>query len=246
MALTASAGSGGESSFEQVPPGSYKAICYRLVDAGTAEEEYQGEVNKRHRLYIFWELPEMKTEDDRPMSIFAGYTLSLNERSNLFRDLCAWRNAPFSEEEKALFDLTSLLGKGCKLNIGTTANGNAKVTSVNAMPTAFDDNEQLRNLPTHNEQTVFDLEEYCLEWEGKPTEVTAKMLDMFEDLPRFIQWRVRGCDEIGKEQIAPCFEVSAAIERGRKSTPPSGGLSDMAKKDDSSNAFEDFEEDVPF
>ena len=142
MALTASAGSGGESSFEQVPPGSYKAICYRLVDAGTAEEEYQGEVNKRHRLYIFWELPEMKTEDDRPMSIFAGYTLSLNERSNLFRDLCAWRNAPFSEEEKALFDLTSLLGKGCKLNIGTTANGNARSRQSTRC--------QLRSMTTNN------------------------------------------------------------------------------------------------
>ena len=104
MALTASAGDSGDSQFETVPPGSYKAVCYRLIDAGTAEEEYQGETNKRHQLYIFWELPEMKTSDDRPMSIFAGYTLSLNERSNLFRDVCAWRNAPFTDEEKTDFE----------------------------------------------------------------------------------------------------------------------------------------------
>tara|TARA_R100001086_G_scaffold239653_1_gene165201 strand:+ start:516 stop:1250 length:735 start_codon:yes stop_codon:yes gene_type:complete len=244
MALTANAGSGGESSFEQVPPGSYKAICYRLVDAGTAEEEYQGEVNKRHRLYIFWELPELKMDDDRPMSIFAGYTLSLNERSNLHRDICAWRNKPFTEAEKAEYDLTSLLGKGCKLNVGTTANGNAKVTSVNAMPTAFDEKEELRSLPTINEQEVFDLEEYCKEWEGNPSEITNKMLDLLDTLPNFIQWRVRGCDEVGKEQIEPCFEVSAAIARSKKPAAATGGLKDMAQKP--KDAFEDFEEDVPF
>ena len=64
MALLVSEGGG--SDFEQVPTGTHNAICYKLVDAGTTLNEYQGEVNKRHNVFIFWELPDLRMADDRP------------------------------------------------------------------------------------------------------------------------------------------------------------------------------------
>ena len=172
MALTASAGSGGESSFESVPPGSYEAVCYRLVDAGTAEEDYKGEISKKHKIYIFWEIPELTLSDGRPYSIFHGYTLSLNERSNLRRDLQAWRNKPFTEDELQAFDLTKLLGVTCKINVVLNSNGNAKIDGI------FSSDGGAKRVEPTNPTSVFDLEEYCKEFTGESCEAKLSVMSM--------------------------------------------------------------------
>lgn len=207
----------GETEYEVVPKGEHKAICYRVVDAGTAEEEYQGEKSNKHKIFLFWELPELKMQDGRPMSIFAQYTASLNEKSNLYKASMAWMNRGFTAEEKQGFDPSMFLGKGCKLAVDHTVNGRAKVTAVLTAPSAFDENEQLKNLPTTNEQVVFDLEEYCKEFSGQSDAASKRACDIFDDLPRFIQYRIAGCDEVGKDIIAPCFEVQSALKRAETS-----------------------------
>jgi hypothetical protein len=223
MALTASAGSGGESTFETVPPGSYEAICYRLVDAGTAEEEYKGEVSKKHKIYIFWEIPELTLSDGRPYSIFHGYTLSLNERSNLRRDLQAWRNKPFTEDELQEFDLTKLLGVTCKINVVLNSNGNPKIAGI------FSAEGGAKRVETSNPTSVFDLEEYCKEFSGEASEISKAQCDIYEELPRFIQWRIGGCDEADKDFVRPCFEVAAAQKKGQPAPKQTTGLEAMAK-----------------
>ena len=120
----------GGSDFEQVPTGTHNAICYKLVDAGTSLNEYQGEISKKHNVFIFWELPELRMADDRPMSINCQYTLSLNKLSKLRQHLQAWRNKSFTEEELNSFDLTKILGTTCKVDVGLTSGGNAKVQGV--------------------------------------------------------------------------------------------------------------------
>ena len=74
MAIMASDSGGGD--YQPVPQGTYDAICYKIVDAGTSMNKFQDEVNKQHSIFIFWELPTCRTEDDRPMSIFHKYRLS--------------------------------------------------------------------------------------------------------------------------------------------------------------------------
>ena len=128
MAILAS--DSGGSEYEQTPQGEHSAICYKIVDAGTQLTDFKGEISKKHKLYIFWELPECLLEDGRPMSEFKEYTLSLGERSNLRRDLQMWRNRPFSEKELAGFDLTAILGVSCKISVGLTSGGRSKVTGV--------------------------------------------------------------------------------------------------------------------
>lgn len=215
---------GGDSEFEVVPVGEHKAICYRVVDAGTAEEDYQGEVSNKHRIFLFWELPELKMQDGRPMSIFAGYTASLRENSNLYKISMAWMNRGFTEEEKQGFDPSIFVGKGCKLSVTQNANGNAKVNAVLTAPSAFDNNEQLKNLPTTNDQAVFDLEDYCKEFSGQSDEASKRACDILETLPRFIQHRIAGCDEVGRELIPPCLEVQAALKRGETSGEKRSGM----------------------
>jgi len=243
---------GGDSEYEVVPVGEHKAICYRVVDAGTAEEDYQGEVSNKHRIFLFWELPELKMQDGRPMSIFAGYTASLRENSNLYKISMAWMNRGFTEEEKQGFDPSIFVGKGCKLSVTHNANGNAKVNAVLTAPSAFDDNEQLKNLPTTNEQSVFDLEEYCKEFSGQADAASKRACDIFDDLPRFIQYRIAGCDEVGKDIVAPCFEVQSALKRAqtsekKQSTPSMGKAEGMGTGASEAQPIADFpDDDIPF
>ena len=243
----------GETEYEVVPKGEHKAICYRVVDAGTAEEEYQGEKSNKHKIFLFWELPELKMQDGRPMSIFAQYTASLNEKSNLYKASMSWMNRGFTAEEKQGFDPSMFIGKGCKLAVDHTVNGRAKVTAVLTAPSAFDDNEQLKNLPTTNEQSVFDLEEYCKEFSGQSDASSKQACDIFDELPRFIQYRIAGCDEVGKDIVAPCFEVQSALKRAEASEKKQSGMSMsqaevMGAGRKKEEPVEDFmpDDDIPF
>lgn len=216
---------GGDSEYEVVPVGSHKAICYKVVDAGTAEEDYQGEKSNKHKIFIFWELPEVKTQDGRPMSIFSQYTASLNEKSNLYKAAISWLNRGFTEAEKQGFDPSIFIGKGCKLEVQHTVNGRAKVANVLTAPNAFNENEELRQLPTTNEQMVFDLEDYLKEFSGESCAESKRACDIFDTLPRFIQHRIAGCDEVGRDLVPPCFEMQAALKRGETSGGKQSGMS---------------------
>jgi hypothetical protein len=99
MALTIKNESNG-GGYESLPVGQYKAACYRIVDVGTHNETYEGETSKRHSVFIYWETPDNKMSDGKPFSIMKQYTLSLNEKSALFRDLCSWRKKKFTSMRK--------------------------------------------------------------------------------------------------------------------------------------------------
>ena len=111
----------GAGDYQQVPQGTHNAICYKIVDAGTAMNEFQGELKKQHSVWLFWELPDLRMDDDRPMSISHKYTLSLHERAALRNILQNWRNKPFTDKELEGFDITKILGVTCKVSVGLTS-----------------------------------------------------------------------------------------------------------------------------
>jgi hypothetical protein len=228
---------GGGTDFEQVPTGTHNAICYKLVDAGTTLNEYQGEISKKHNVFIFWELPELRMADDRPMSINCQYTLSLNERAKLRQHLQAWRNKSFTEEELNSFDLTKILGTTCKVDVGLTSGGNAKVQGV------FCADGGAKKVATVNDQVVFDLEDYCDEFSGKSGKASKTACDIFEGLPRFMQWQIGGCEDPGKDKVEPCFELQAAM----KKSAPAPEIEPQKKAKKTEPAGEEFvDDDIPF
>lgn len=243
MGMKLAVGGGGDSEYEQPPVGEHKAICYRVIDGGRAEEDYLGEVNVRHKIFLFWELPECTMSDGRRMSIMNSYTASLNEKAKLYQHVTSWINRSFTEEEKEGFDPTSLLGKGCKLSIDLNKNGRAKVTNVHAFVNAFDENEELRQLPTENDQVIFDLEDYCKEFSGESCEASKRQCDIFETLPAFIRYRIAGCDEVGKEPQAPCFEMQAALKKGGDTPVAKPKKAEPVEENDDEDFFDD---PVPF
>ena len=111
-----------KSNFTLTPAGNHIARCYSMIEIGTIEDEYQGEMKTLKKVRITWELPletkVFKPENgEQPYSISKEYTLSMHEKANLRRDLESWRGKGFTETEAHRFDITKLLGVACMLNV---------------------------------------------------------------------------------------------------------------------------------
>jgi len=124
-------------SFESTPPGLHLARCYRIIDLGTQKSEYLGQVKYLRKVMLGWEIhgsddsgAALKMKDGRPFAMFKNYTLSWAEKANLRADLQSWRGKPFSQEEMRRFDLKTVLGAWCMLNV-IEKQGNDGKTYVN-------------------------------------------------------------------------------------------------------------------
>lgn len=111
-------------SFESTPSGMHLARCYRIIDLGTQKSEYLGQVKYLRKVMLGWEIHGnddegtlLKMKDGRPFAMFKNYTLSWSEKANLRADLQSWRGKPFSAEEMRRFDLKTILGAWCMLNV---------------------------------------------------------------------------------------------------------------------------------
>ena len=140
--------------FVGVSTGVHKARCVRMIDLGTQRSEYQGEVSWKRQILVSWEVPSELSNSGEPLLISKFYTLSLHEKSNLGKDLTAWRGRAFTELEKKQFDITALLGVPCMLNIVESRNGNTKVGSVMPLPK----NDTLE--PQFHENLQFSIDDF--------------------------------------------------------------------------------------
>jgi hypothetical protein len=140
--------------FVGVSTGVHKARCVRMIDLGTQRNEYQGEVSWKRQILVSWEVPSELSNSGEPLLISKFYTLSLHEKSNLGKDLTAWRGRAFTELEKQQFDITALLGVPCMLNIVEGRNGNTKVGSVMPLPK----NDTLE--PQFHENLQFSIDDF--------------------------------------------------------------------------------------
>lgn len=110
MAIIAKASNHSGESFVPAPVGMHRAICVDVVDLGMVE----GQFGTKHKVRLIWQT-EALMPDGKPYLVDQRYTLSLDERSNLRRDLEAWRGKPFTLNEAAGFDLERLIGVSCGL-----------------------------------------------------------------------------------------------------------------------------------
>jgi len=155
MGLTATTSG---TSYKSVPPGTYSARCFKVIDLGTQKRDYNGKVSYAHQVMIVWELPTELIEEGeyagQPYAVAKFYTLSLHEKANLRKDLEAWRGRAFSEEELKGFDLHNIIGKPCMVSVIHSDTGKTKVNGVMAL---------VRGMTLHeaiNPSVVFDIDKW--------------------------------------------------------------------------------------
>lgn len=157
MSLLAKKSAGGD--FELVPEGVFIARCYQIIDLGTQQTTYKGDTKLQHKVLIYWELldDEIKMSDGRPFSISKKYTLSLDEKSHLYKDLNAWRGKQFTDEELLGFDIKNVLGAYCTLQIVHAKVNDKTYANVNAIMATKEKPEGINDLK------IFDMSEPDLE-----------------------------------------------------------------------------------
>lgn len=98
-----------------IPQGPHKAVCSAVYIVGHQwDERYSKWTNT---CIVSFEFPELRTEFEKdgvkkegPRVFSKFYNVSLDERSNMYKDLILWRGKSFTKEELKKFDLENLVG----------------------------------------------------------------------------------------------------------------------------------------
>ncbi len=140
MPIMATAGE--SKSFAPAPEGVHQGVCVDVVDLGVIPG-FGGK--PQHKAVIVWQIDE-KRDDGSRFLLFKKYTLSLNEKATLRKDLEAWRGRAFSREEEMGFDVESVIGANCMVNVqhrpsqdGTKTYAN--IVSLTPLPKALRQNQ---------------------------------------------------------------------------------------------------------
>lgn len=194
MAIIAQNKGGGERTL--APVGNHIARCVQMIHIGTSEEEIMGKKKTLNKVRLTWELPDethVFSEDkgEEPFVVSKEYTLSMNEKSNLRKDLESWRGKGFTDKQAAEFDITVLIGIPCMLNVihKTSKSGNeyVNVSGVSPLPKRVECPEQI----TPSLEFNFD--------EG---------FKHFETLPEWIQDKIKVTDEYKAKTAGNEIEAS--------------------------------------
>lgn len=165
MGITAS-DSGGKD-FKKVPPGVHFAICNMVVDLGIHDITWQGKAKQQHKVYIRWEIPDERvtyTKDDKeiegPCSIGSTYTLSLSDKSKLRPLLENWRGKLFTAEELKGFDITTIAGKCCQVQVqhSTGSDGKTYANVAGVMGVSREQQTRAKTAKSEVGVVVFELD----------------------------------------------------------------------------------------
>lgn len=187
MSFVVKAGEG--SSFKPVPPGTHLARCYRIVDLGTQETNYKGKINYQRKMMVQWEVhgadengESLVTKAGEPMTISKNYTVSLDEKARLRKDLISWRGRAFTAEELKGFELKNLLGAWCMLGVIETPGNDGKTYSNVESITPVHSIIKKNGLPPyHNEVGLFSLD--------------SPDMELFETFSDHLKGKIQGSPE---------------------------------------------------
>lgn len=111
-----------KSDFKPVPSGTHVARCFGVIDLGT-QISSNPSYKPSHKILVSWELP-METYEvegkELPMTISKRYTLSINKKATLRKDLDSWRGRGFTDDEAKAFPVQNIIGTPCMLSVTHT------------------------------------------------------------------------------------------------------------------------------
>jgi hypothetical protein len=208
MALNAPVGGG--TKRELIDAGSYNARCVHIVYMGSVLEETgikQGQLVPKLRL-VFELVDEKRVfsadKGEQPLFKDKEYTFSMSEKSNLRKDITAWRGKALTDEEAAKFDIDKLLGQACLVGISHKTSGKGSEYDYISSITKPMKGAMIAELT--NESVYLSYED----WDE----------DMFQSLPSFVREKMEKTPEYlaMREQDA---KIEAELDKVAKSTSKS-------------------------
>ena len=165
--IIAKQSSNSTSDFKLPPAGSFLARLYRIIDIGTQTTEWMGKKKMQRKIIAMFELhgedndgQPLQTAEGKPLIVSKRYTLSLDEKATLRKDLEAWRGKAFTQEELDGFNLEVLLGKCCMVSVThSTYDGKeyANIAGISQVPAAL---KKLGEPVGVNELLIFTLDPF--------------------------------------------------------------------------------------
>jgi hypothetical protein len=173
-------------NFERCPEGNHIARCYHVVDLGLQATPW----GPKQKVRIAFELPNELMKDGenegKPFSVASNYTLSLNEKANLRKHLEAWRGKSFTDEELQGFDIKTVLGHPCMIQVIHNTKGDrtyANIASIATLPKGMEAPAAVNEPLYVNAETITDEELAKLpEWLQKKINRTGEV-DMSTQAP---------------------------------------------------------------
>ena len=139
---------------DPVPAGTHHAVCYGVIAVGTQPSE---KFTPRPKIIVCFEIPSERItikDQDLPRGISKRYTLSLNEKSNLRKDLQSWRGKPFTPTELDGFDVSKVIGSNCLISVLHSDRAGAvyaDISGISALP------RQMASVRPENQPLYFNL-----------------------------------------------------------------------------------------
>lgn len=130
MPIIATAGGDGKT-FTPAPEGVHQAVAVDVIDMGLKPNPFKPGA-QQHKIDIAWQIAERR-DDGKPYLVYKRYTLSLNEKATLRHDLESWRGRPFTREEEMGFDVESIIGANCLVNVQHKKSQDGTKTFANVM-----------------------------------------------------------------------------------------------------------------
>ena len=165
--IIAKQSSNSTSDFKLPPAGNFLARLYRIIDIGTQTTEWMGKKKMQRKIITMFELhgedndgQPLQTAEGKPLIVSKRYTLSLDEKATLRKDLEAWRGKAFTQEELDGFNLEVLLGKCCMVSVThSTYDGKeyANIAGISQIPAAL---KKLGEPVGVNELMIFTLDPF--------------------------------------------------------------------------------------
>ena len=113
MPIIATAGD--SKTYTPAPEGTHQAVCVDVIDIGLKPNPFK-EGGMQHKIDLVWQIDELRDDGKRHL-LYKRYTLSLNEKATLRHDLESWRGRQFTASEEAGFDVETVIGANCLINV---------------------------------------------------------------------------------------------------------------------------------
>ena len=150
-----------DKNYELMEGGVYPARCIQVVDLGSHKNTHPSAAPDavKKELIIIWEVSGELMQDGRPFTINKRYTMSLNEKAILRKELASWRGRQFTDDELQNFALAKILDAPCMLNITKTAGKKNKDKEYNNVLSVMPLMKGMTLAPRVNELVDFGIDD---------------------------------------------------------------------------------------